>query len=204
MDLQGFAADDTISGGYGDDTLYGEAGNDSLYGDDGSDSLNGDAGNSQLFGDAGNDTLYGGAGNDILDGGIGNDLLDGGEGSDTYQFGIGSGRDSINNYDTGTGTDTLQFGTGVSLEELWFRRSGSSLEVSVVDTADKVVISNWYASNDYHVDQFKTADGKTLLDSQVQSLVDSMASFGVDAGAESSLTVDQRSQLDTVLVANWK
>ncbi|KPB86565.1 Calcium binding hemolysin protein [Pseudomonas syringae pv. maculicola] len=202
--LRGYASDDVINAGDGDDTVSGGAGKDSLYGGKGIDMLYGEEGNDRLYGEAGNDTLYGGAGNDVLNGGTGNDSLAGGDGSDTYEFNIGSGRDVINNYDVSGGTDALQFGTDVSLEDLWFRRSGSDLEVSIIDTNDKVLVSNWYAANDYQVDQFKTADGKTLLDSQVQSLVDKMASFGIDAGAERNLTAAQQTQLDAVLAANWQ
>ncbi|MBX8602609.1 calcium-binding protein [Pseudomonas cichorii] len=202
--LRGYTSDDVISAGDGDDSVFGDAGNDNLSGGTGADTLYGDAGNDNLFGDAGNDTLYGGTGNDVLNGGAGNDYLSGGDGSDTYEFGIGSGRDTISNYDTGSSTDVLQFGADVSLEDLWFRRSGNDLEVSIIDTSDKVLVSNWYAANDYQVDQFKTADGKTLLDSQVQNLVDSMASFGVDAGAERNLTAAQQTQLEAVLAANWQ
>ncbi|MQQ37785.1 calcium-binding protein, partial [Pseudomonas sp. SZ57] len=202
--LRGYASDDVINAGDGDDNVSGAAGNDSIYGGKGLDTLYGEEGDDRLYGESGNDTLYGGAGNDVLNGGTGNDSLIGGDGSDTYEINIGSGRDVINNYDVSSGTDVLQFGTEVSLDDLWFRRSGSDLEVSIIDTSDKVVVSNWYAANDYQVDQFKTADGKTLLDSQVQSLVDSMASFGVDAGAERNLTAAQQTQLDAVLAANWQ
>nr|WP_031597284.1 calcium-binding protein [Pseudomonas savastanoi] len=202
--LRGYASDDVINAGDGDDTVSGGAGKDSLYGGKGIDMLYGEEGNDRLYGEAGNDTLYGGSGNDVLNGGTGNDSLIGGDGSDIYEISIGSGRDVINNYDVSSGTDVLQFGTDVSLEDLWFRRSGSDLEVSIIDTNDKVLVSNWYAANYYQVDQFKTADGKTLLDSQVQSLVDKMASFGVDAGAERNLTAAQQTQLDAVLAANWQ
>ncbi|MGA3681968.1 calcium-binding protein, partial [Pseudomonas graminis] len=162
------------------------------------------AGNDRIFGEAGDDVLYGDEGDDIIDGGAGNDTLNGGEGNDTYLVDVGAGQDVITNYNSGSSIDTVQFGDHVSLEDLWFRRNAGDLEVNIVGTADKVVVSNWYASNDYHVDQFRTADGKTLLDSQVQSLVDSMASFGVDAGAEISLTNAQHTQLEGVLAANWK
>src|SRR5690606_9281308 len=115
----------------------------------------------------------------------------------------GAGQDTINNYDTAASSvDTLQFTQGVSVEELWFRKSGSNLEVSVIGTGDKATISNWYSNSNYHLDQFKTADGKTLLEGQVQSLVDAMASFGVPAGGEGNLTVDQREQLNLVIAAN--
>ncbi|OOK92973.1 calcium-binding protein [Pseudomonas syringae pv. actinidifoliorum] len=188
----------------GNDQITGSLSADVIKGGAGADALSGDGGNDQLYGEEGDDLLYGNDGDDLIDGGSGADNLDGGRGSDTYLTGLGSGRDVINNYDVSSGTDVLQFGTDVSLEDLWFRRSGSDLEVSIIDTNDKVLVSNWYAANDYQVDQFKTADGKTLLDSQVQSLVDKMASFGVDAGAERNLTAAQQTQLDTVLAANWQ
>ncbi|WP_277223119.1 calcium-binding protein [Pseudomonas indica] len=221
--LWGYATDDTLRGGLGNDTLFGQAGqdvleggagNDTLYGEDGNDSLQGGEGSDLLYGgngddllqgDVGNDTLYGGHGNDILEGGEGNDYLVGDAGSDTYLFGNGSGVDTINNYDTAAASvDTLQFGDGVSVEQLWFRRNGSNLDVSIVGSSDKVSISSWYASSNYHLDQFKTADGKTLLESQVQSLVDAMAAFGVPAGGESNLSADQRAQLEVVIAANWQ
>ncbi|GAD62885.1 calcium-binding protein, partial [Aquipseudomonas alcaligenes] len=142
---------------------------------------------------------------DLLVGGAGNDSLTGGAGSDTYRFGLGDGQDSISNNDGAAGSiDTLQFMEGVSIEQLWFRKSGSSLEVSVIGTNDKVTVGSWYSGSTYHLDQFKTADGKTLLDGQVQNLVNAMASFGVPAGGEGNLTADQRQQLDVVIAANWQ
>jgi Ca2+-binding RTX toxin-like protein len=202
--LQGYASNDVINAGLGDDSVDGAGGNDQISGDAGADTLSGGNGNDSLLGGSGKDALYGENGDDVLDGGVGNDTLNGGEGNDIYVFDVGAGQDVISNYDSSSSIDTVQFGDHVSLEDLWFRRNAGDLEVSIIGTADKVVVSNWYASNDYHVDQFRTADGKTLLDSQVQSLVDSMASFGVDAGAETSLTNAQHSQLEGVLAANWK
>ncbi|TBU81888.1 calcium-binding protein, partial [Phytopseudomonas dryadis] len=221
--LTGYATDDSLSGGLGNDTLYGQAGddvldggegNDRLYGENGDDSLIGGLGNDTLYGGngsdvlqggGGNDTLYGEAGDDILDGGVGNDYLSGGAGSDTYLFGVGSGQDTLDNYDVSSSSlDTLLFHGDVSAEQLWFRKTGSSLEVSVIGTQDKVTVSNWYSGASYQLDQFQTSDGKVLLDSQVQNLVDAMAAFGAPAGGESNLTPDQRVQLDVVIAANWQ
>lgn len=117
----------------------------------------------------------------------------------------GDGQDTINEYDPGYGgSDTLAFGAGISPQDLWFRQSGAGLEISVIGTDEKMTVSNWFQSSSYHVDVFKTAGGEALLDSQVQNLVNTMASFGVAPGAETNLTNDQRTQLDTVLAANWK
>jgi Ca2+-binding RTX toxin-like protein len=196
MALQSTAGNDTLTGYATDDTISGGLGNDYLYGQDGNDVLDGGDGNDYLYGENGNDTLIGGAGNDNLNGGAG---------SDSYLFGTNSGQDTINNYDTSASSvDVLRFTDGVSIEQLWFRKNGSSLDVSIIGTAVKATVSSWYSGSNYRLDQFQTSDGRTLLDGQVQNLVDSMAAFGVPPGGESSLTADQRAQLDVVIAANWQ
>ncbi|PTQ67481.1 S-layer family protein [Pseudomonas sp. GV071] len=173
----------------------------------GSDAING-TGNTMdnvLLGNSAANVLSAGTGNDTLSGNAGNDTLIGGAGSDTYVFGLGDGQDLIQNTDAAPeSVDTLQFGAGISIEQLWFRQNGSSLEVSVVGGEERVSIDNWYGGNANHLDQFKAADGRTLLDSQVQGLVDAMAAFGVPAGAESNLTTAQRDELNLVIAANWQ
>ncbi|MGD7111095.1 calcium-binding protein [Ralstonia pseudosolanacearum] len=212
--LNGLAGNDTIRGYGGNDTLRGDAGADTVYGGDGNDSIDGGADNDYLYGEAGddrllggsgNDTLYGGNGNDTLEGGAGNDYLVGNEGSDTYVFNSGWGQDSIYNYDTSTGrSDVIAFGDGIATDQLWFRRVNADLEVSVIGSTDKTTISNWYSGAAYHVDQFTTADGKRLLDTQVDSLVQAMASFSPPASGQSTLPQNYRDALESVIAANWK
>ncbi|WP_217646061.1 calcium-binding protein [Collimonas sp. OK307] len=48
-------------------------------------------------------------------------------------------------------------------------------------TSDKATLTNWYLGSQYHVEQFKASDGKTLLDSQVQNMVSAMAAFSPPA-----------------------
>ena len=59
--------------------------------------------------------------------------------------------------------------------------------MTVVETTDKVVIQNWYLGTQYHVEQFKTSDGKTLLDSKVQDLVAAMAGFSAPPPGQTTL-----------------
>ncbi|WP_171902707.1 calcium-binding protein [Pseudomonas sp. ENNP23] len=185
-----------LLGGFGNNSLIGFASDDVLDGKEGDDSL---------FGLSGDDSVLGGSGNDLLDGGAGDDVLRGDAGSDTYLFGRGDGRDLISNYDAGVGSvDTLLFGENIPVEALWFRQNGNGLEVSVVGGSEQVTVSSWYSGSAYHLDQFKSADGKTLLDSQVQSLVDAMAAFGVPPGGEGNLTAAQREELNLVIAANWQ
>ncbi|MCP8467910.1 calcium-binding protein, partial [Pseudomonas sp. ZM23] len=192
----GGAGNDTINGYGGDDDLDGGVGNDTLYGGAGQDVLKGGLGNDTLYGEDGNDTLIGGAGNDYLSGGVG---------SDVYLFERGAGQDTVYNYHTDTNSlDQLVFADGINSDQLWFRQSGSNLEVSVIGTSDKVTVSSWYSGSTYRLGQIATADGKTLLEGQVQNLVNAMAAFGVPTGGESNLTTDQRQQLEVVIAANWQ
>jgi len=58
---------------------------------------------------------------------------------------------------------------------------------------------------DNHVEQFKTTDGaKTLLDSNVQNLVNAMASFAPPAAGQTSLPTAYQSSLAPVIAANWQ
>ena len=89
-------------------------------------------------------------------------------------------------------------------DQLWFRRLGNTLEVSIIGTSDKLSLSNWYLGDPYHVEQFKTSDGRTLLDSQVQNLVNAMAAFAPPAMGQTNLSSAYASQLQPVIAANWQ
>lgn len=231
--LDGGAGNDTMRGGLGDDTYVVNATGDSVMenaneGIDtiessitltlgnnvenltltGSSALNGTGNslNNVLVGNAGANSLTGAAGNDRLDGLAGADTLTGGVGNDTYVFGRGYGADTVVENDTTAGNnDAAQFLVGIAAEQLWFRRvSGTSnLEVSIIGTSDKLTVKDWYLGSAYHVEQFRTSDGKTLLDSQVQNLVNAMAAFAPPPGGSSNLTPEQRAQLEVVIAANW-
>lgn len=167
--------------------------------------LRGNDAANRLTGGAGADFLWGRGGDDVLDGGAGNDTLVGDRGNDGYLFGRGYGRDTIVENDNTVGNlDSVRLLDGVSADQLWFRRLDEHLDVQVAGTTDSLQIKDWYKGDAHRVERFTTADGKTLLDSQVQSLVDAMASFGVPAGGESNLTPNQRAQLEVVIAANWQ
>ena len=203
--LYGRAGNDRLDGGAGDDRLYGEEGNDTLLGAAQNDYLDGGNGDDTLSGGDGNDSLYGQGGNDILDGGAGNDILNGGSGNDTYLFGRGAGKDTLYAYDSTAGKqDVLQLGADLLAEQLWFTKSGNDLNLAIIGSNESVSIQNWFSSNSYHVEQIKSGDGKTLLDSQVANLVSAMASLTPPAAGESSLSAEYHTKLDAVLAASWK
>jgi Ca2+-binding RTX toxin-like protein len=161
----------------------------------------------RLLGNSADNVISGGAGSDRLDGQSGADQLVGGTGNDTYVLGRGYGNDRVVENDATTNNkDLAEFGSDISIEQLWFRHINGTndLEVSVIGTADALVVQDWYTGNSAHVEQFKTSGGKTLLDSQVQNLVDAMASFAPPAPGETTLSENYLAQLSTVIAANWQ
>jgi len=230
--LDGGAGADRLVGGAGNDTYIVDSGSDVVVeaigaGTDlvqakvsyglasnvenltliGASAING-TGNSLdniLIGNSANNTLTGNAGNDTLDGSAGADTLVGGVGNDTYKLGLGYGADKVQESDATAGnTDVLQFLSGIATDQLWFRQVSNNLEVSVIGTTDKATVTNWYLGIQYHVEQFKTTDGKTLLDSQVQNLVQAMAAFAPPAAGQTTLPPSYAATLEPVIAANWQ
>jgi hypothetical protein len=193
-----------IFGDQSGNALTGSGGNDRIFGGAGNDTLQGGSGLNQLYGGDGDDTLSNDiwySDNNLYVGGKGNDVLNGTNKRDTYFFELGDGHDVINELG---GEDVLRFGADINSTDLWLQRTGNNLELSVLGSDDKVTISNWYASTSNHVETIKTADGKTLLDSQVQNLVNAMAAFAPPTAGNSNLTPEQRAQLEVVIAANWQ
>lgn len=198
--------------GYGNYTLDQYIENGKMYG---CGKLNGNALDNELTagesyqqsilrGLEGNDILRGSYGSDILDGGAGADSLIGGVGNDTYLMGRGYGVDTITENDATVGNiDVARFQAGIAMDQLWFKKSGNSLDVSIIGSSDKFVINNWYLGGQYHVEQFKTSDGKVLLDSQVQNLVDAMSAFAPPTAGQTTLPANYANSLNPVIAANW-
>lgn len=148
--------------------------------------------------------LTGNGAANLLDGGSGADTLVGGAGDDSYVLGRGYGADTIQENDSTAGnTDVLQFLIGVTTDQIWLRKVSNDLEVSIIGTSDKATLTNWYLGNQYHVEQLKTSDGKTLLDSQVQNLVSAMAGFAPPAAGQTTLPPSYQTALAPVIAANW-
>ncbi|MET3431463.1 hypothetical protein ABIC71_000941 [Herbaspirillum seropedicae] len=132
--------------------------------------------------------LVGNRGNNTLTGGKGNDLLIGGAGNDTYAFAKGDGQDVLYDHDATKGNlDTLRF-SDAKQNNLWLSKAGNDLRIDVLGTTDQVLVKDWYvggdSGSDNHVERIKTADGKTLYDSDVDKLVQAMASFAPPAATQ--------------------
>ena len=220
--IQGWTGSDTMTGGTGNDTLIGGSGDDSLYGGDGDDMLYGDYGKNTLDGGAGNDTLSvadgtgsvlkGGAGDDKLaasawyaytttfEGGAGNDQITGTYNNDTYFYGLGDGNDTISERG---GTDVLQFGEGISDDQVWLRKVGPDLEVSVIGRAQATTVNGWFASNANQIESFATSNGHVMSASAVNALVSAMAGFAPPIDGQTILPDDYRAQLGASIASSW-
>ncbi|MCF8198810.1 MAG: hypothetical protein K9J42_08595, partial [Sulfuritalea sp.] len=212
--VQGSTGDDTIrlyqyTGTATVERIDGGGGNDIIAGTGSSDTLDFSGtelvGINLIDGGTGNDAITGSAGNDIIVGGVGSDRLEGGLGNDTYRFGLGDGADTLVEDDaTLANIDSAEFLAGIANDQIWLRHVGNNLEASIIGTTDKLTIQNWYLGEQYHVEQFKTADGKMLLDSQVENLVQAMAAFAPPASGQTSLPPTYQDALAPVIAANWQ
>jgi Ca2+-binding RTX toxin-like protein len=219
--LTGNAAANVLDGGLGADTMIGGAGDDTYVVDNAKDTVTEaanagtDAVQSSISWTLGknleNLTLTGTAainatGNElanVLQGNAGNNTLDGGLGNDTYLVGRGSGADLIKDNDTKAGNlDTLRFLEGIATDQLWFRKVGSNLEVSIIGTADKATIDGWYTNSKFRVEQFRTSAGKTLAMGKVDALVSAMAGLTPPAMGQTMLPANLQN-LSGPIAAAW-
>lgn len=150
-------------------------------------------------------TLTGNAANNVLDGGFGNDTLIGGQGGDIYVSGHDYGSDAVREDDAAPGSaEVVRFLDSVGAEQIWLRHVEDDLEVSVVGTEDVLTIENWYLGGQHRVEQFMTADGRLLLDSRVETLVQAMAAFAPPMAGQISLPPSYSDALAPAIAANWQ
>jgi hypothetical protein len=197
----------TIYGNALGQTITGTNWNDTIYGFDGNDTLNGGAGADVLNGGTGNDWINGGTGSDTLIGGDGNDTLNGGLGADTYLFTRGDGQDTILDSDSTPGVkDILRFNdTTVSANQLWFRKAAGTndLEITVIGTADKVTLKDWYVGTAARIEEIYDGANKKLVADDVANLVNAMASFAPPASGQLTLPQATATNLNPIIAANW-
>ncbi len=204
--LEGVSGDDTINAGAGNDILLGGSGNDTLNGENGADTLDGGAGDDQLLGGAGSDAITGGSGADQFTGGTGNDTLTGNAGNDVYNFSRGDGQDTIIDSDPfPQNQDRLAFGATINPLDLVISRQVNDLRLSIHGSPDQVTIQNWYVSSSNRTETIQAGNGQTLLSTQVDQLIQAMASFSQQTGLTWDQGIDQRSQdVQNILAASWQ
>jgi hypothetical protein len=101
------------------------------------------------------------------------------------------------------GVDRLDILPGVSENQLWLRRVGNNLQLSVIGTTDSLTINGWYSGAARQVESFQLSDGQALQASQVQRLVDAMAAFAPPAAGQTTLPPAYQSALLPVIAPSW-
>lgn len=101
------------------------------------------------------------------------------------------------------GTDRLDVQLGVTSDQLWLRHVGNNLELSVIGTDDKFIINDWYTNAANQVENVMLSDGKTLMASNVENLVNAMAAFTPPASGQTTLPAAHQASLNPVIAANW-
>jgi hypothetical protein len=205
---------DRLVGGLGNDLYFVDEAGDAVVENagEGTDTVQSCLASYTLGANVENLTLLGngntnGTGNalaNVLVGNAGNNILAGGQGGDTYQAGRGMGQDRIVENDaTPDAIDVLSFGAEIGAGQLWMRRVGNDLEVNIIGTAYKAAVQDWYLGSAYHVEQIRLSDGKMLLDSDVEVLVQAMAAFAPPAMGQTDLPAAYATQLAPVIAASW-
>lgn len=201
-----------ITTGSGDDYIAVYDGNNTIIAGDGSNEIEvGDGDNFIQTGNdqdyisvgSGNNTITAGSGDDniVLSGG--NNEVSGGLGNDTYEIGMDSaGTTRINNADSDGGEDSLVL-DGASAEDLWFYREMSHLMIRNLADEHSVTVENWFDSPDNQIDQVMT-DEMVLHQTQIDQLIQAMATFNVDTGAgEIVLNPEQKDHLSSIIANTW-
>jgi trimeric autotransporter adhesin len=166
----------------------------------------GDDGNNFLTGNSAANVLTGGAGDDTLRGGLGNDTLRGGLGDDTYQVNRGNGQDRISENDSTIGnSDILFYGATIDPLDLVLSRQANDLRIALHGTAERITIQNWYSAPTTAQVETIQAGGQALLNTQVDQLIQAMATFTQNTGLSWDQGIDQQpAQVQGILAASWQ
>jgi len=103
-------------------------------------------------------------------------------------------------------SDVLRYGGTVNPLDLVISRQVNDLRLSIHGSTDMVTIQNWYTSPTINqIETIQAGNGQTLLNTQVDQLIQAMASFSQESGLTWDQAIDQRPQdVQTVLAASWQ
>ncbi|MFM0158551.1 MULTISPECIES: beta strand repeat-containing protein [Paraburkholderia] len=142
----------------------------------------------QLFqmettGTAGNDTLTGTPSAEVFDGKGGNDVEYGKGGDDTYVMQAGYGAQTIvNGVYSGAAAGDLA-AADVNPDNLWLQRVGNDLQVDIMGSTTEATIQNWFTYTASQLSEITVsggAAGNLTLDTQINGLVQAMATFSAN------------------------
>ena len=125
-----------------------------------------------ITGNAGTNTLTGNAADNQLQGLGGDDTLAGDAGSDVYAFGIGDGRDVIDDV-SGT-ADAIVFGSGIDPGQVTVSRSGSDIVLSLANGLDAITVRGFLASSSSQIEAVRFVNGTVWSSAQLTDMATSV------------------------------
>ena len=141
--------------------------------------------------------------NNTIAGNSANNTLTGLGGNDTYQYGRGGGQDTV--IDNSGASDSMLFGLTINPLDLVISRQANDLRLAIHGSSDRITVQNWFTSpTTNQVETIQAGNGQTMVSSQVDQLIQAMATFTTQTGLTWDQAIDQRPQdVQTVLAASW-
>jgi Ca2+-binding RTX toxin-like protein len=151
-------------------------------------------------------TLTGNSAANVLTGATGNDTLAGSLGNDTYVVDRSEGRDTISENDGTVGnSDLLLYGATINPLDLVLSQQANDLRIAIHGSTDYVTIQNWFsAPTTAQVETIQAGNGQTLLNTEVDQLIQAMATFSQQTGLTWDQAIDQQpQQVETIIAPSW-
>jgi Ca2+-binding RTX toxin-like protein/GH24 family phage-related lysozyme (muramidase) len=123
-----------------------------------------------------------------------------GGGGDAFAWGAANGASSL---ETTNGLDSLALSPGIADDQLWFHRDGNDLDISLLGSSAQLSVEGWYLDSANQLATITLGNGQTLAGSDVQQLVDAMASFAVPDASQAAYTLQEHAVIAPVIAANW-
>jgi predicted TIM-barrel enzyme len=105
----------------------------------------------------------------------------------------------------------LLYGATINPLDLVLSRQVNDLRIAIHGSTDAVTIQNWYsAPTTAQVETIQAGNGQTLLSTQVDQLIQAMASFSQqtgltwDAASAGGGTPQDQAQFQGILAASWQ
>ncbi len=97
------------------------------------------------------------------------------------------------------------FETTINPLDLILSRQANDLRVAVYGSTDQITIQDWYGGTSNQVETLQGGNGQTLLNTQVDQLIQAMATFGAQTGLTWEQAIAQRPQdVQSILAASWQ
>ena len=89
--------------------------------------------------------------------------------------------------------------------DLIISRQSSNLRIAVHGTSDRVDVSAWYSGPAKQIEVLRAGDGRQLLSTQVDRLIQAMAGYSARSGLSWDQAVAQRpEEVEAILAAHWQ